>query len=342
MMRKLFIVCLTLITFTAVSVNVCAMTSISAKSAVLYCMETGEFVFEKDADAVLPMASTTKLMTSLIAMEYCSEMEDLTVEITAEEAATEGSSMGLCEGDKIKLSSLCAGMMLPSGNDAANAAARAISDDFSSIMNSKAKNLGMKSTNFVTPSGLDAPNHHTTARDMAILAAAVLENEKLAEIASSPSLKVTYNDGNTTTVLENHNRLLKTVDGCIGLKTGYTQSAGRCLVSAVRRDGVTLICVTLNDPDDWKDHEMLYNSYFDTVKSYNTESLQFILNSTDGKLKAEIEDTSPIKYFIGSDIEEKVYLPRFVYSGMTGTVGRVEYIKDGEIIDSRNIIVTAE
>lgn len=216
------------------------------------------------------MASTTKIMTAYLACMAGDLQRQVT--ITAPMLAdAEGSSLGLDVGDRITLYDLVVGMLLVSGNDAANAAAVTLSGstkDFVAKMNRAAKEMGMHHTCFATPSGLDRGDHHSTAYDMALLAAHALQNKTFARICAAPSSTVSIN-GKAQTVY-NHNRLLNTLDGCVGVKTGYTERAGRCLVSAVRYKGNTLICVTLSDPDDWADHRALLN---DCKKQYTTYKL---------------------------------------------------------------------
>ena len=325
------------------SVSAYEAPDISAQAAVLYCPETKEFLYERSADERLSMASTTKIMTALLALEYCRDHGDKLVKITEAIANTEGSSMGLEAGDEILLSQLCAGMMLASGNDAANAAAQAISDDFQSLMNSRAKELEMFSTNFVTPSGLDAEEHYSTARDMAMLAAEALRNEEFVAIASSKAMTLSFNSGKKNVTLENHNKLLWYMEDCIGVKTGYTQKSGRCLVSAVRRDDLTLICVTLNAPDDWNDHMNLCE-YAESLKSaYSPKLHEFILPTTENYIICTLENSEKICYFSTDEIEEVIYLPKFIYASENqkgNVVGRAEYISKGKTIATRNIIIS--
>ncbi len=241
--------------------------TVSAKGAILMELETGLVLYEKDADTFLPMASTTKIMTALLTLEQ----EHLDRVFLVDEGAIriEGSSMGLQKNDKVTLRTLAAGMLLASGNDAANAAAVKIGGSitrFVEMMNERAKEIGMEHTVFETPSGLDGENHGSTARDMALLAAEALKNEDFLAICSSSTMKLSYGNPAYDRYLSNHNRLLKEYEGCIGLKTGYTKKAGRCLVSAAKRDGITLICVTLNDPNDWQDHKDLLDYGFSLLE----------------------------------------------------------------------------
>ena len=234
---------------------------------------TGRVIFAQNADEQLPMASTTKIMSTLLALE--SGGLDTPFTVDAQAIRVEGSSMGLKEGDTVTLRALCYGMMLPSGNDAANAAAVRVAGgipDFVELMNQKAAQLGMENTSFGTPSGLDADGHHSTARDMAMLLREALKNPEFEIISSSKTAKLSYGNPPYDRWLTNHNRLLWSCEGTIGGKTGFTKESGRCLISAVRRDGVTLICATLGCPDDWNVHSSLYKTGFAALSPVDLSS----------------------------------------------------------------------
>lgn len=246
----------------------------SAEGAVLIDAKNGRVLFEHSSSKHLPMASTTKIMTALLTLEETGLDALFTVDSTA--IMVEGSSMGLLKGDKVSLRVLAAGMLLASGNDAANAAAVRIAGsvpDFVELMNARAKEIGMENTSFETPSGLDGENHYSTAYDMALLAMEALKNPDFAAICGLSSMQLEYGNPPYLRWLSNHNRLLKTLDGATGVKTGFTKKSGRCLVSSAERGGVSLICVTLNCPDDWSYHTALYNEYFAALEAKPLESL---------------------------------------------------------------------
>lgn len=241
---------------------------ISAKSAVVISADTGEIVYSENSGEKLPMASTTKIMSALLCLESGDLYEPFVVD--SEAIKVEGSSMGLQEGDIVTKYALACGMLLPSGNDGANAAAVKIAgsiENFAEMMNDRAKKLGLKKTYFVTPSGLEGEGHGSTAEDMAILTAEALKNDLFREICSSAAMKLEYGNPPYTRWLKNTNKLLTMYDGVYGVKTGFTDEAGRCLVSACEREGKRLICVTLNAPDDWNDHIKLYENCFKKVKN---------------------------------------------------------------------------
>ncbi len=228
---------------------------LSAASAVLMDAATGRVLYEKDGRTRRLIASTTKLMTALVALESGRSLEEV-VTIQPSWAGVEGSSIYLRPGEKLTLEALLYGLLLRSGNDAALAIASHCGgtvENFVARMNARARELGMADTSFANPNGLDDEKHYSSACDMALLARACLENEALAHIVATRSITL------GTRTFTNHNKLLWRYEGCVGLKTGYTEKAGRTLVSAAKREGVTLICVTLNAPGDWADHTALFD-----------------------------------------------------------------------------------
>ena len=230
----------------------------SAAAAVLMDADSGRILYAKNTDEQRLIASITKLMTALVALES-GHSTDEQVDIKPEWTGIEGSSVYLRAGETVRLETLLYGMLLRSGNDAAQAVAGYCGGDvdaFVTAMNKKAVQLGMTNSHFANPSGLNAPEHYSTARDMAILARACLENDTLKTMVSTRSIAL---DGR---IFTNHNKLLWQYEGCVGLKTGYTEKAGRTLVSAAEQGGMTLICVTLNDPNDWRDHAALFDYGF--------------------------------------------------------------------------------
>ena len=266
MLKKIIAILVMLCAFGAPLSAAAESISLSSLSAVLYEPQTGRVLYAKDPDTKRPMASTTKLMTALVVAEQLPL--DKAVTIPAAAVAVEGSSMGLRGGDTLTVRDLLTGMLLSSGNDAANAAALLSSGSlpsFAARMNTKAQELGMTKTVFVTPSGLDEGEHGSTARDMAVLGAAVLRDPDLAAICAAQRATVTLS-GNRVT-LKNHNRLLSLYEPTVGLKTGFTKKSGRCLVSAAQRDGVTLVVATLNGGDYWNDHIALYEYGFSQTES---------------------------------------------------------------------------
>lgn len=234
----------------------------SAQAALLLDATEGRILFSQNASARLPMASTTKIMTAIVAIENMPT--DYIVTVAKEAVGVEGSSIYLYAGEQITCLDLLYGLMLESGNDAAEALAIAVGgteERFIMLMNEKARELGLKDTHFSNPHGLPAENHYTSAADLARLTDYALQNELFAEIVSTK--KMTACEGSRYYV--NHNRLLFSYEGMIGVKTGYTQASGRCLVTAARRYGRTLICVTLNDYYCSADHVRMLDSGFSST-----------------------------------------------------------------------------
>lgn len=259
-MIALVLCLLMLLPYTAGAVEV------SATAAILLDADTGEVLFEKNADRRMLIASTTKIMTALVALEHADLNDVVTIKSSH---MVEGSSMYLKPGEKVSVEALLYGVMLCSGNDAAVALADYCGGGVSHFvgwMNEKAKELGMADSSFANPNGLDADTHYSTARDMARLAACAAENETFVRLCSTERVTV---GGRTMT---NHNKLLRWVDGCIGMKTGYTKAAGRTLVSVARRDGRCLVAVTLQDGNDWADHMALYDYGFARPATQSAET----------------------------------------------------------------------
>lgn len=232
---------------------------VSAAAAVLMDADSGRLLYDKNGEKRMLIASTTKLMTALVALEQGGLQQEITV--TGGHMA-EGSSMYLRPGEKLTLETLLYGLLLSSGNDAALAVTECMGGAVSFVarMNEKAAELGMENTHFANPNGLDDEAHYSTAEDMAKLAAAAMDDPVLRRVASTRTARI---GGRTLT---NHNKLLSRVEGCVGLKTGYTRAAGRTLVSCAERDGVRLVAVTLQDGDDWNDHASLYEQGFRVLR----------------------------------------------------------------------------
>lgn len=243
----------------------------AAGSAVLLDASGTEVrtLWAQNADERRGPASTTKIMTALVAAEQMPLSSKVTV--TKESVGIEGSSVYLTEGEVFTLEELLCCTLLESANDAATAVAIAVSgsiEDFAVLMNEKCAELGLRDTHFTNPHGLDDDEHYTTARELGIIAAAALENEALKKIFSTYKMTVSAPDGGVR-LLINHNRLLKSIEGCIGVKTGYTKANGRCLVSAAERNGLRLIAVTLNDGNDWHDHTLMLEAGFAAYERVN-------------------------------------------------------------------------
>lgn len=284
---KRFFLCIAMFLYIN-SIDVCAI-DISAECACLINADTNEVVFEYNTHNRHSMASTTKIMTAIMALEKSNPDEIVTVSANA--SSQEGSSIYLKTGEEISMENLMYGMMLNSGNDAAYAIAEHIggtNENFCQMMNEKAKEIGADNTSFKNSNGLDADGHYSTAYDMAIIASYGLKNDKFREIVSTKNEKI--DNGDSITYLKNHNKLLWNYDGCIGVKTGYTKKTGRCLVSAAERDGVRLVAVTLNAPNDWEDHSKMLDYGFENIKKHMIMKKGDILKSINDELNAVLTD----------------------------------------------------
>lgn len=345
MMKKLALI---LVFMIGLCIYVNAEPRVSARSAALVEMESGRLLYGKNENEQRPMASTTKIMTTLVAIESGRLDEGITV--TDEMVRVEGSSMGLLPGYKVTLLDLCYGMLLQSGNDASNAVAFHLSgslEGFSVLMNEKAKELGLENSNFITPSGLDAPGHCSTALDMARLGAAAMKNSTFAEIAGSRSAAIEVGNPPARRKVYNHNRLLTMYKGANGVKTGFTKKSGRCLVSSAERDGVRLVAVTLNAGDDWNDHRRMLDYGFSILKGVELDdSLGDIKLSIAGGERAFCgvsafeKPVAALKDGEISRVERKIEMPRFEYAPIKAgqVVGKMRYFLDGNQIAQVDIV----
>lgn len=315
-MKKLLVFCLTALLL-VLPVRAAAPVT-GAQAMIMIHGPSGRVLASHNADRRLPMASTTKIMTALLALERCA-MDD-EVEIKGEWTRVEGSSMYLRAGEICTVRDLLHGLMLASGNDAALALAAYCAGDtesFVALMNGKAAELGMKDTAFKNPHGLPAEGHYSTAADMARLMAAAMENEDFRAVVSSRY----YNrEGHS---YKNHNKLLWQCEGTTGGKTGYTRAAGRCLVSSCQRDGLELICVTLNDRSDWADHAALYDWGFANFEACYIPrgSLAARVPVVGGTLDyAEAVTAEELRLCIdkGSKVKRSADLARFLYAPIAG------------------------
>ena len=330
------------------SVKVNAL-SVSAKAAVVLCGDTGEVIFAKNENQKLSMASTTKIMTGLLLCEYGNFEREITV--TAEMLRVEGSSMGLLAGDRVTLHDLLYGLMLASGNDAANVIAYILGgslDGFVKQMNNKAEELGLKNTHFATPSGLDDEKHYTTALELAQLTRHALENEEFAKAVACEKAILNYGNPPYRRSLTNHNKLLKMYEGTVGVKTGFTKKSGRCLVSAAKRDGKYVIAVTLNAPSDWQDHKQMLDYGFSKIKQTNyTPKMSGytlpVINGEKDSISVKIEPFT-INSLDTMDITCDVYLPKFLYAPIKKgeTLGKAVYRQGDKVLSEKELLAQCD
>lgn len=337
-MRKILSVFLSLIfvfslfAFSAEGLDCC---DLSAECAVVMCVQTGEILFEKEAYKRHSMASTTKIMTSLIALEQ--KTPNRVIRADYESINVEGTSMGLQTGDVITLRALVYGMLLLSGNDSANLTAKAVGgsiETFADMMNARAKEIGMMDTHFVTPSGLDDDEHYTTAYDMALLGCEAVKNPEFLKICSAQKAVVSYGSSPYDRTLYNHNKLLSYYGGTLGIKTGFTKKSGRCLVSCAEKDGVMLVAVTLNAPSDWNDHKLMLDYGFSKVEK--TEQCEKISIDVTGGNKQTVCCSSESVALCTDKYKKRIYTEKFLYAPVKkgSVVGEVCYFLNDKKIAS--------
>ena len=295
--------------------------------------EDGSVLYSRDADSRRLIASTTKLMTALVCLE--NDVLDDTVVAQARHAAVEGSSMYLRAGERYTVRELLLGLLLSSGNDAALALAEHTAGSeaaFVGLMNRRAQELGLKNTRFENPHGLDGADHRSTAHDLAALMLYCMENPAFRELTKLRTAPVKEQ------TLVNHNKLLAACPGCVGGKTGYTRAAGRCLVSCCERDGMRLVCVTLNDPDDWNDHRRLYDWAFDNYSLHElSEELRFEVPVITGNRTSVTAAPAPgTRLILPRNAETEVHaeLSCFVFAPVRAgaEAGMLSILKDGKTL----------
>lgn len=319
--------------------------SVSARSALLMDADSGRILCEKNARERMGMASTTKLMTALVALSLSDK--DRMISVPKEAVGIEGSSIYLTEDERLTLEELLFALLLSSANDAAAAIAISLSGSievFAEKMNDYAKALGLKDTHFTNPHGLYGEDHYTTASDLAIIAAEALKNETLRRIVSTKKATIPHDGKPNARLLTNHNKLLKSYDGAIGMKTGFTRLTGRCLVSAAQRDGLTLICVTLDAPDDWRDHTALLDFGFDNFERrifYAAGTFSYSLPLCDSQRDSiSLTNTEPLTLTVRKGSEISVHRIEAPFRFAIGSVkrgsffGEVAIISDGQTAHS--------
>ena len=306
----------------------------SARSAMLYCPENDEILYAKNESMRLPMASTTKIMTALVAIENCNLSDEIT--ISPEAVGIEGSSAYLRAHDTYTLEELLYALLLQSANDAAVAISLAVcdsTDEFVALMNERAVRLGAYNTSFSNPSGLDDEDHYTTASDLSKIAAAALSNDIFSKIVKSEAKTITSDEG-TVRSFKNHNKLLYKYEDCIGVKTGYTKKSGRCLVGAAERDGLTLITVTLDDSDDWNDHIKMLDYGFSirqkillAKKNEIKASLPVISGTNDNVTATNIEEIYAVVPKTKETIKHEIIIPKYLIAPLSNgeRVGEVVF-----------------
>lgn len=315
---------------------------VNAEAAVVMDADSGRLLYAQNPDKRLANASTTKIMTALLTLEQPDQDRYFTVDSDA--IQVEGTTMGLQPGDSVTLHQLAAGMLLPSGNDAANAAAVEIAgseEAFVRLMNQRAAELGLENTQYRNPSGLDAEGHYSSARDLATLAAHALENEDFADIVSKQEIRMAFGNPPYNRSLYTTNKLLERYPYAIGVKTGYTDDAGLCLVTAAEKDGTRLIIVTLNGKDDVNTHMRLYEHFFPLMARVDlsgfTEGLSVPVTGGTRDSVAAVPAAEPEAALLEREYDEltrEVELPQFVYAPVEAgqVLGEIRLLSGDKVV----------
>lgn len=315
---------------------------VNAEAAVVMDADSGRLLYAQNPDKRLANASTTKIMTALLTLEQPDQDRYFTVDSDA--IQVEGTTMGLQPGDSVTLHQLAAGMLLPSGNDAANAAAVEIAgseEAFVRLMNQRAAELGLENTQYRNPSGLDAEGHYSSARDLAALAAHALENEDFEDIVSKQEIRMAFGNPPYNRSLYTTNKLLERYPYAIGVKTGYTDDAGLCLVTAAEKDGTRLIIVTLNGKDDVNTHMRLYEHFFPLLARVDlsgfTEGLSVPVTGGTRDSVAAVSAAEPEAALLEREYDEltrEVELPQFVYAPVEAgqVLGEIRLLSGDKVV----------
>ncbi len=264
----------------------------SARAMCVLDKDSKRILYAKNEHAKLPMASTTKVVTAITVLSHCQDLEEY-IQVADASIGIEGTSIYLRQGELIRVKDLLYGLMLRSGNDAATALAYHVGgsvDGFADMMNDMAVKVGADNSHFTNPHGLDHSEHYTTAYDLALITGYALNNPIFKEIVSSKSYVIEATNQSDKRYLKNKNRLLSSLDGCCGVKTGFTSRAGRCLVSAVEREERTSICVVLNCGPMFEESTTLLNQSFvdydniQIIDKYSEIFNEYIIDDTAGRL----------------------------------------------------------
>lgn len=344
-MKKILALLLAFSTLICMSFSSSAISD-GADCACVINAATGEVIYSRNVAKRHAMASTTKIMTAILAIEH-SEMDEI-VTVSPNAARQEGSAMYIDAGMQVYMRDLLYGLMLPSGNDAAVAIAEHIAgsqEAFADMMNEKAKEIGARDTHFVNPNGLPDDNHYTTAYDLAAIARYAMKLPEFREFAGCYHYIATPLNSDKIMEFYNHNKLLSMYPGTTGVKTGYTEKAGRCFVSAAKRDNMEFIAVTLDDNNDWNDHmEMLdyaFSQHYpvSVVKKDGILKVAKINNKSYNFVAAE-DFVIPFRESGGTEAEIVIHMAANINAPINAgeKVGYAEIIYGGESIGSVDIL----
>ena len=325
---------------------------VRAEAAVVMDADNGRLLYAQNPDKRLANASTTKIMTALLTLEEPEQDRYFTVDPDA--IRVEGTTMGLQPGDSVTLHQLAAGMLLPSGNDAAGAAAVEIAgseEAFVRRMNRRAEELGLTNTQYRNPSGLDAPGHYSSARDLATLAAHALENEDFADIVSQQEMRMAFGNPPYNRSIYTTNKLLERYPPAIGVKTGYTEDAGLCLVTAAEQDGTRLIVVTLNGKDDVNTHRQLYEHFFPLLARVDLSGFtDDLFVPVTGGVREQVQAVpaaEPRAALLEREYDtlvREVELPRFVYAPVQAgqVLGKIRLLSGDKVVWQSTLVAEGD
>ncbi len=356
MSKRLNILIILLIVITSLLLPVvCAAQELSpnSRAAVLIDVVSGRILYEKNMKQQLPMASTTKIMTAITAIEAGKLQELVTVSLKAQN--TGGSSIYLQAGEKLMLEELLYGLMLQSGNDAAVAIAEHIGgscEGFAGMMNRKAAQIGALNTNFVNPHGLDQDGHYTTAEDLAKITAYALRNPVFREIVATKQKKIPWWGRDYLRVLNNKNKILWRVEGGDGVKTGFTNNAGRCLAASATREDWQLASVVLNCGPMWEECTALLEYGFENyqpvmyfqegqfiktiaVRKGKEERVRLVCDRT---LRIPLTGSEQERIVVAEDSED--YLRAPVRQGQKA--GTIKVMLDGQVLMEASLVCQEE
>ena len=325
----------------------------SARGCVVIETSTGRKLFAQNENKKMPMASTTKIMTAITAIENCDDLDEK-FEVSPKAVGVPGTSLYLKKGDIYSTRDLLYALMLISGNDASIAIAEHVAgstSEFVTMMNNLCKKIGASNSHFANTHGLDADGHYTSAYDLAKITAYALENETFREIVSTKNTKIVNGKGENR-YLKNKNKLLSTLEGCIGVKTGFTDDAGRCLVSAIERDGMRLVCVVLNCGPMFQESAELLKScaddykLYDLTQNYDYEEVVEILNGRDNVAKIGTKEKFlyPLSKNEFESLRYEYNYPKTIEAPLEkdSEIGKVEIFLNNDLLFSEKIYTIEE
>ncbi len=316
-------------------------------SEIVMEVNTNRVLYESDAYSKRYMASTTKILTAIVIIENCN-INDI-VKVTKESVGIEGSSIYLKEGEELTVKDLLYGLMLRSGNDCAETLALYCSgsiENFTILMNETAKKIGAKNSNFINPHGLHDDNHYTTAYDLALISCYAIKNPIFKEIVSTKFVKIHDTVSNSYRYLKNKNKLLDQLEGCTGIKTGYTKKAGRCLVSSCYRNNMEVVCVVLNCGPMFERSKDLIEETFSSYKNYkilSSDNIVDFIETNDKKTKTPVVIKNDVIIPLLKDEIEKVKIeydiPKYLNLPIEKDkiVGKINIYIENNLIFSQNV-----